>query len=88
MHITISLVVNYFALVCTVWLGWYVITRSPRKLISWLTSLALLSVGGLFLNMLLALNPPPIPTDSPNWLHLLFPFWSNQAFENDERAPA
>jgi len=82
MHITLSLVVNYLALVCDVWLGWYVVTRSPRKLISWLTSLSLLSVGGIFLNMLLALSPPPPPVNAPNWLPLLFPFWSKDALEN------
>ena len=80
MQNTIALVINYIALVCSVWLGWYVVTRSPRKLISWLTGLTLLSVGGLFLNMLLALNPPPTPTNSPGWLRLLFPFWPTEAF--------
>jgi hypothetical protein len=32
--------------------------------------------------MLLALNPPPIPPDSPSWLHLLFPFWSIEGNKN------
>jgi hypothetical protein len=82
MHITLSLVVNYLALVCDVWLGWYVVTRSPRKLISWLTGLSLLSVGGLFLNILLALSPPPPPVNAPEWLPLLFPFWSRDALKS------
>ena len=49
LHATILLVTNYLALVITVWLGWYVVTRSPRNPISWLTTLTALSVGGLFL---------------------------------------
>lgn len=58
-RLSFSLIINYLGLITAVWLGWYVITRSPRSLISWLTSLTLWSVGGLFLNMILALNPPP-----------------------------
>ena len=82
MHTTFSIVINYLALVCDVWLGWYVVTRSPRKLISWLTGLTLLSLGGLFLNILLALNPLPMPINSPGWLRFLFPFWPTDAFES------
>jgi len=81
-HYLFSLIINYLGLVVAVWLGWYVITRSPRRLISWLTSLTLLSVGGLFLNMVLALNPPPSPANSPGWLRVMFPFWPNEAFES------
>jgi len=75
LHSTILLVTNYLALVITVWLGWYVITRSPRNLLSWLTTLTLWSVGGLFLNTILALNPLPPPVNSPEWLRIFFPFW-------------
>ena len=80
-HITISLIINYLALATTVWLGWYVVTRSPRNLLSWLTGLTLWSVGGLFLNTILALDPLPPPTDSPEWLQVVFPFWSIDTFE-------
>jgi len=82
LHSTILLVTNYLALVITVWLGWYVITRSPRNLLSWLTTLTLWSVGGLFLNTILALNPLPPPANSPEWLRIFFPFWPEEAFEN------
>ena len=59
-----------------VWLGIYVITRNPRSLVSWLTGLTLWSVAGLFLNMLLALNPPPLGQEYPIWMNVLLPFWS------------
>ena len=81
-HTTWLLIINYLALVITVWLGWYVFTRSPRKLLSWLTSLTLLSMGGVFLNTILALNPLPPPISSPIWLQIFFPFWPLEAFEN------
>jgi hypothetical protein len=48
---------------------------------SWLTSLTLWSLGGLFLNTILALNPLPPPDNSPLWLRIFFPFWSTEAFE-------
>jgi len=82
LHITFSLIANYLGLVIAVWLGWYVVTRSPRKLISWLTGITLWSIGGLFLNMVLALNPPTTPMNSPGWLRVLYPFWPREAFES------
>jgi hypothetical protein len=51
----ITTVVNFISLTSAVWLGVYVVTRSPRRLTTWLTSLTLLSLAGLFLNILLAL---------------------------------
>jgi hypothetical protein len=68
-------VINFVALSVSVWLGWYILTRSPRRLVSWLTSLTLFSLSGIFLNMLLALNPPPIPPEAPEWVQTLFIFW-------------
>ena len=73
--------VNFVAYVVTIWLGLFIITRSSRNAISWLTSLALWSTSGFFLNSLLAIYPPPLPTSSPFWLKLLFPFWSPDVFE-------
>jgi hypothetical protein len=67
--------INFVALSASVWLGWYILTRSPRRLVSWLTSFTLWSMSGIFLNMLLALNPPPISSQAPSWVQNLFPFW-------------
>jgi hypothetical protein len=75
MLLSITLQTNFVFLIAAVWLGIYVVTRSPRSLIAWLTGLTLWSVAGLFLNQLLALNPPPIPQNLPGWMTVLFPFW-------------
>jgi hypothetical protein len=32
-------------------------------------------MAGLFLNLLLALNPPPLPQNLPGWMTFLLPFW-------------
>jgi hypothetical protein len=76
MLITTTILINFGFLMAAVWLGIYVITRNPRSLVSWLTGLTLWSVAGLFLNMLLALNPPPLGQEYPLWMSVLLPFWT------------
>jgi hypothetical protein len=71
----ITSLTNYIALAMTIWLAWYILTRSVRQPISWLTSLTLWSISGIFINSLLAINPPPIPVNAPWWAKFLFPFW-------------
>lgn len=76
MLITTTILINFGFLMAAVWLGIYVVTRNPRSLVSWLTGLTLWSVAGLFLNMLLALNPPPLGQEYPLWMTVLLPFWT------------
>jgi hypothetical protein len=71
--------INFIGLLLAIWLGLYLVTRNPRYPIAWLTALALWSMSGLFLNVLLAINPPPRPVYFQAWLHFLFPFWSEAA---------
>jgi hypothetical protein len=78
MLITTTILINFACLMAAVWLGIYVITRNPRSLVSWLTGLTLWSMAGLFLNMLLALNPPPLPQEYPDWMTILLPFWTSE----------
>ena len=71
MLFSFTIAVNFIALSIALWLGLYVITRSSRSLVAWLTGLTMWSIAGLFLNVLLALNPPPVPEQFPDWLRLL-----------------
>ena len=73
--------VNFIALIASLWLGMYLVTRNPRVPTAWLTALTLWSLGGLFINVLLALNPPPDPAFRPPGLRFLFPFWPSGMFE-------
>lgn len=73
-QITFSL--NFLALFIALWLGLYLVSRSPRSSTAWLTALTLWSVGGLFVNVLLALAPPPVVPAGLWWHSLLFPFWA------------
>jgi hypothetical protein len=77
---------NFLALVFSFWLGAYLITRNPRTPTAWLTALTVWSLGGLFLNVLLALNPPPLPEYRPSWLRFLFPFWASGTYDQGASA--
>ncbi len=76
----LSTFVNLLALASSLWLGFYIITRSPRSHISWLAALTLWSLSSYFLHNSLAIN---LPASSvlpglrtlvlfvvPLWLHL------------------
>ena len=71
----ITFAINFIALITSLWLGLYLVTRNPRVPTTWLTALTLWSLSGLFINVLLALNPPPDPAFRPSSLRFLFPFW-------------
>src|SRR5687768_9587710 len=75
----ITFAINFIALIASLWLGLYLVTHNPRVPTAWLTALTLWSLSGLFINVLLALNPPPDPAFRPSSLRFLFPFWPNGA---------
>jgi hypothetical protein len=73
--------VDFSALVASLWLGLYIVTRGPRSRVSWLAGLTLWSLSGYFLDSFLHLNPPQeralawwmgwtILLSAPLWLHL------------------
>lgn len=81
MLFTFTVVANFIALAVAVWLGIYIITRSPRSGIAWLAGLALWSLAGFFFNVLLALNPPPSPAMLPLWMRPFLWFWPKGTFD-------
>ena len=82
----VTFTVNFVALIASLWLGMYLVTRNPRVPTAWLTALTLWSLSGLFINVLLALNPPPVPAFRPASLRFLFPFWPTGMFEQGANA--
>jgi len=64
---TATTAVNFLALAVSLWLGFYLVTRSPRRRVSWLATLTLWSMTCLFFNNLLHLNIIPDET-LPLWL--------------------
>jgi hypothetical protein len=71
----VTLVINLMALVLTIWLGLFIVSRSPKYLIAWLTALTFWCIAAMFMNTLLAINPPPAITLESFWLRFVFPFW-------------
>ena len=78
--------VNFLALFIALWLGLYLVSRSPLAPTAWLTALTLWSVGGLFMNVLLALAPPPAVPENLWWYGLLFPFWATNTIHQSASA--
>ncbi|MDH5605494.1 MAG: hypothetical protein OEY93_01290, partial [Anaerolineae bacterium] len=66
---------SFLGMGIALWLGIYVVTNSPKNIMSWLTGLTMWSIAGLYLNILLALNPPQLPDNLPEWVRLFMPFW-------------
>ena len=77
-----TFIVDFVALITSVWLGLYLVTRSPRSQIAWLTGFTLWSVAGWFLNVLFALNPPTSVELLPLWMRPLLWFWPEGTFEH------
>jgi len=82
----ITFTVNFLALFIALWLGLYLVSRSPRSATAWLTALTLWSLGGLFVNVLLALAPPPATAERLWWHGWLFPFWAADTIHQDATA--
>lgn len=55
---TLTTLVNLLSLAISLWLGFYIVTRSPRSRVSWLAALTLWSLMGFFLHNALAINLP------------------------------
>ena len=82
----ITFTVNFLALFIALWLGLYLVSRSPRSSTAWMTALTLWSLGGLFVNVLLALAPPPATAERLWWHGWLFPFWAADTIHQDATA--
>lgn len=63
--------VNLLALVLAIWLGLYLISRNARYTVAWLTAIILWLLAGVFLNVLLAINPLTAESSSPLYLNRL-----------------
>ena len=84
--LTISLIVEFTALLITLWLGVYLVTRSPRRAEAWLAALTSWSICGLFVNMVFSLVPPAIATNSNHWLDFILFFWPKQFLSGSSAA--
>lgn len=78
----ITIGINFIGLLSAICMGVYLVIRGPRPAAAWLLALAAWSMGGYFLNHLLALIPPPAPPpEIKGWLYDLMLFWPRDVFE-------
>jgi GAF domain len=74
---TLTTFINLLSLAAALWLGFYIVTRSPHGLLSWLAAVTLWLLGSYFLCNALVLNSPP--TGLLSWLRqlvlLVMPLW-------------
>lgn len=76
---TLSTVINLVNMAASLWLGFYLVTRSARSRVSWLAALTLWSLAAIFLHNVLAINVPEsgiLPLARLIAL-LALPFWFN-----------
>jgi hypothetical protein len=71
--------INFVCLTVSLWLGFYIVTRSPRSRVSWLASATLWSLCGYFLNSLTYIQGPSGEGILPWWwgwsVVIAVPFW-------------
>ena len=76
---TLTSLINFLCLALSLWLGFYIVTRSPRSRVSWLASATLWSLSGSFLNTLTYINVSPEQGALPWWwgwsAAFAAPFW-------------
>lgn len=74
---TLTTFINLLSLAAAVWLGFYIATRSPHSLLSWLATLTLWFLGSYFLCNVLVLNT--VQTTLLSWLRqlvlMVLPLW-------------
>ena len=73
--------ISFLGLILALWLGIYLVTRNPKYAIAWLTAGTLWCMSGLFLNVLLAMDPPDVAY-WPAWLQDFLPFWHKQIYSS------
>ena len=73
-----TFVVNLLGLVLALWLSLFLISRNPRYPVAWLTAVMLWLMAAMFMNVLLAINPPPVVALKLSWARYLFPFWPRE----------
>jgi hypothetical protein len=54
-------------MVVSLWLGCYIVSRSPRSRLAWLAGITLGALAGLFVDVLIATNPSPITAGWQGW---------------------
>ncbi len=63
----ITSAVSLLAMVVSLWLGCYMVTRNPRSRLTWLATFTLWALAGVFVDVLISTNPSPITAGWQGW---------------------
>jgi len=63
----ITSAVSLIAMAAALWLGCYIITRSPRSRLAWLAGITLWALAGFFIDVLISTNPSPMTDGWLGW---------------------
>ena len=75
-------IVSFVAMAVSLWLGCYVVTRSPRSRLAWQAGLTLWSLGGIFVNLLVSSDPSPANSWWLGWpVNLPLALWYGLSLE-------
>jgi hypothetical protein len=74
--------VSFLSMAVSLWLGCYVVTRSPRSRLAWQAGLTLWSIAGIFVTIFLAIGDSTSPSSWPGWpLTLTLAIWYHLSLE-------
>jgi hypothetical protein len=59
--------VSLLAMATSLWLGCYIVTRSPRSRLAWLAGITLCALAGFFVDVLISTNPSPLTVGWQGW---------------------
>jgi hypothetical protein len=68
--------ISILAMAASLWLGGYVVTRSPRSRLAWQAAFTLWSLAGIFFDAVATINPSRFTDHWPGWpVNLPFAVW-------------
>ena len=74
--------VSFLSMALSLWLGCYLIARSPRSRLAWQAGLTLWALGGIFVDSIVSINPSPATSWWLGWpINLPIAIWYHLSLE-------
>ncbi|MEK7328130.1 MAG: hypothetical protein AAB217_23045, partial [Chloroflexota bacterium] len=74
--------VSFLSMALSLWLGCYLIARSPRSRLAWQAGLTLWALGGIFIDSIVSINPSPATSWWLGWpINLPVAIWYHLSLE-------
>ncbi len=74
--------VSFLGMALSLWLGCYLVSRSPRSRLAWQAGLTLWTLAGIFIDSIVSINPSPATSWWPGWpINLPIAIWYHLSLE-------